>query len=413
MLCASAFGAYAREEIRLGTDPEETPARGDFALDEMPGDELHARLRSYRERGPIGPAHFLGIPCFVITEYEALSEAFRDEHAFPGHRMYEHSFEPAIGKSFISNPDATDHLRYRRLTTPAFRSRAITNYANEGLAALANELVDEIGERGEFDPVSEFTARFPYLVITRMLGLPRDREEDFHAWALALLSFRDQPERSIEAREAFSEFLSPVVEERRREPRNDVISELVQAEVEGRRLTDDEIFSHIRLLFPTGGETTHGSLGNLIYALLTHDGQWQNLVRNPGRIDAAVEEGLRWETPIAVLPRISRSEPIEFRGTAIPADSWVLFAAAGANRDPKIFVDPDRFDPGREQPPNLVFGRGAKSCPGSHLAKKNMAVAIEVLTRRIPDLELVDPDASVPKRTVLRCPDALRVRRLA
>lgn len=411
MICVSAFGPRPAEEVRLSTDPHDKLVRADFALDDMPGDELHDLLRAYRARGPVQPTRFLGIPCFVITEYQALSDAFVDNHAFPGHRMYEHSFEPAIGKSFISNPDPVDHLRYRRLATPAFRSRAITSYEREGLAALATELVDEIGKRDEFDLVREFTARFPYLVITRLLGLPRDREHEFHDWALALLTFRDQPERAVKAREALSEFLAPVVEERRRAPLNDVISELVHAEVDGRRLTDEEIFSHIRLLFPTGGETTHGSLGNLIYALLTHEGQWERLGRDPRRIERAVAEGLRWETPIAVLPRMSRSQAIEFHGTAIPADSWVLFAVAAANRDPNVFANPDVFDPDREQPPNLVFGRGAKSCPGIHLAKKNMSVAIRILTQRFPELELVDPEAAVPKRTVLRCPDALHVRR--
>ena len=392
-------------------DPPLSPEHADFALDEMPGSSLHDLLRAYRERGPVQPARFLGIPSFVITDHDVLREAFSDNDSFPGHRMYETSFEPAIGKSFISNPDPAEHLRYRRLATPAFRSRAISSYEKEGLASLANELCDEFASLDEFDLVSCFTARFPYLVITRLLGLPREREHEFHDWALALLTFRDDPERAVRARQALSEFLAPVVESRRLEPRNDVISELVHAEVDGRRLSDDEIFSHIRLLFPTGGETTYGSLGNLIYALLSHEGLWQKLASDPSGIDAAVVEGLRWETPIAVLPRLSRSESIEFHGTKIPADSWVLFAVAGANRDPKIFLDPDRFDPDREQPPNLVFGRGPKSCPGIHLAKKNMSVAIEVLTRRFPELELLDAQSAVPKRTVLRSPDALRVRR--
>jgi cytochrome P450 len=383
----------------------------DFALNEMPGAELHDLLREYRERGPIQPTHFLGIPCFVITDHAALAEAFPDEYAFPGYRMYQSSFEPVIGQSFISNPDPTDHLRYRKLATPAFRSRAVTSYERDGLAALAHELVDEIADRSEFDLVEDFTARFPYLVISRLLGLPRDREDDFHNWALALLTFRDDAERAMRAREAFSDFLAPIIHDRRREPRNDVISELIQARVEGRQLTDDEIFSHVRLLFPTGGETTHGSLGNLLYALLTQDDQWQRVVAEPHRVDAIVVEALRWETPIAVLPRMSRNEKIEFRGTEIPPDSWVLFAVAGANRDPKIFSNPDRFDPDREQPPNLVFGRGPKSCPGSHLAKKNMSVGLQVLSERLPDLELIDADSAVPRRTVLRSPDALRVRR--
>ncbi len=383
----------------------------DFGLQEMPGDSLHEVLRRFRERGPVQPTRFLGLPAFVITGHKALEEAFLDEHVLPGHRMYQASFEPAIGKSFISDPDPASHLMFRKLATPAFRSRAVASYEQSGLAALANELVDRVADRDEIDLVRDFTARFPYLVISRLLGLPRDREDEFHAWALALLNFRDDPERGRKARESLTDCLLPIVEARRRSQQNDVISELVQAEVDGRKLTDEEIFSHVRLLFPTGGETTHGSLGNLLSALLLNEGAWERIVRNPTDIPAAVNEGLRYDTPIAVLPRLSRSEPTTFRGIDTPADSWVLFAIAGANRDPEAVRDPDRFDIDRVQPPNLVFGRGPKSCPGLHLAKRNMAVALEVLTNRMPDLELVDRDAALPRRTVLRTPAALRVRR--
>jgi len=387
----------------------------DFGLQELPGDALHAVLRAYRERGPVQPTRFLGLPAFVITGAKALEEAFLDEHVLPGHRMYQVSFEPAIGKSFISDPDPASHLLYRKLATPAFRSRAVASYEQSGLAALANELVDRFAERlaagDTVDLVRDFTARFPYLVISRLLGLPREREDEFHAWAIALLTFRDDPERATRARETLSAFLQPILEERRRRPQNDVISELLQAEVEGRRLGDDEILSHVRLLFPTGGETTHGSLGNLLSALFLHDGAWEALCQAPGKIPAAVAEGLRYDTPIAVLPRLSRGEPTTFRGVDVPADSWVLFAMAGANRDPEAVRDPDRFDVDRVQPPNLVFGRGPKSCPGLHLAKRNMAVALEVLIGRLPQIELVDRAAAVPRRTVLRAPEALRIRR--
>ena len=351
----------------------------------------------------------------MITSHKALEEAFLDEHAFPGHRMYQASFEPAIGKSFISDPDPASHLLFRKLATPAFRSRAVASYEQSGLAALANELVDRIDGRladgDEVDLVADFSARFPYLVISRLLGLPRDREDEFHAWALALLTYRDDPERGRRARQSLSDFLAPIVEERRRRPQNDVISELLQAEVDGRRLDDEEVFSHVRLLFPTGGETTHGSLGNLLSALFLQGGAWERIVRQPGDIPAAVAEGLRYDTPIAVLPRLSRSERATFRGIDVPADSWALFAIAGANRDPEAVRDPDRFDIDRPQPPNLVFGRGPKSCPGLHLARRNMTVALGVLTRRLPDLELIDREAALPRRTVLRAPAALRVRR--
>lgn len=385
--------------------------RIDFALHEMPGNELHDALRAYREEGPVARTLFLGIPSFVITGHAALLQAFGDVERFPPHRMYEISFEGAIGESFISMADPDRHRIYRKLATPAFRSRAVQSYEESGLAELAFELIGALDGRDEFDLVPEFTARFPYLVISRLLGLPRNREDEFHRWALALLRFRDDPAEATRAANELTRFLAPVVEDRRRNPQDDVISGLCEALVEGQRLEDEAIYSHIRLLFPTGGETTHGSLGNLIFALLRHEGAWAELRRDPSRIGAAVDEALRWETPIAVLPRLSGPEPFEFYGIEIPADSWVLFAMAGANRDPEVFSHPDRFDIDRSEPDMLTFGRGVKSCPGMHLARRNMEVALEVLLERMPELELVDVEASLPRRTVLRSPDSLKVRR--
>ena len=384
----------------------------DFALDDLPGDELHQVLDAFREQSPIARTKFFGLPAWVITSYPALLAAFLDTERFPPHRMYQAAFEPAVGESFISMPEPERHRIYRKLATPAFRSRAVQSYERSGLAELAGELLDGLAGRREFDLAAEFTARFPYLVISRLLGLPREREDDFHRWALGLLRFREDPVAAQHAAKELTAFLAPVVEARRRDPRNDVISELLAARVEGRSLTDEEIFSHVRLLFPTGGETTHGSLGNALYAVLREDGtrNWERLVRNPALAVPIVEEALRWETPIAVLPRISASEPVEFHGAEIEADSWVLFAAAGANRDPAIHADPHRFDIDRKPSDTLTFGRGVKSCPGMHLAKRNMIVALQVLAERFPKLELTDAEAALPRRSVLRCPDALHVR---
>lgn len=383
----------------------------DFAFDELPGRELHDVLHAYRERGPVQPTRFMGLPAFVISGYDALLDAFKDVERFPPHLMYQIGFEGTIGRTFISMEDPEPHRVYRKLATPAFRARAVESDERAGLAELAHELVDALAGRQSFDLVADFAARFPYLVISRLLGLPRDREEAFHQWALAILRFQDDPIAAAKARAELTSFLAPVVEARRREPRNDVISELVEATVDGRRLSDDEIHSHVRLLFPTGGETTHGSLGNLLYALLIHEGAWDDLRADPSRIPRAVDEALRWETSVAVLPRRSASVPCEFHGVHIPADSWVLFAIAGANRDPAVFDEPDRFDVDRGASDPLTFGRGVKSCPGMHLARRNLAVGLETLLERVPDLELVDLAAAIPRRTVLRSPDALRVRR--
>ncbi len=380
----------------------------DFALQEMAGGELHAVLHAFRAEGPIRPTRMGGNPAFVISGYDALLDAFMDNERFPPHLMYKGSFEPAVGESFISMPEPR-HQLYRKLTTPAFRSRAVARFEKEGLPALAHELVDALEGRAEVDLMADFAARFPYLVITRLLGLPRDRENEFHEWALALFRFGADPEHARQAQKELTEYLTPVVEARRAEPRGDVISELVQAEVEGRRLTDAEIHSHVRLLFPTGGETTHGSLGNMLYALLTHAGAWQALRGDPSRVPDAVDEALRWESSIAVLPRVSSSDPVAFHGVDIPPGSLVLFGIAGANRDPAHFQDPDRFDLDRPRKDGLTFGRGVKSCPGMHLARRNMRVGLEVLLERFPEPVLLDPEAAMPRRMVLRCPDALRI----
>ena len=382
----------------------------DFALDEMPGPRMHDVLRAYRERGPVQPTRFLTLPAFVITSHRALLEAFTDVERFPPHLMYQASFEGAIGKSFISMEDPEQHRVYRKLATPAFRSRAVERYEREELAALAVEVAEGFAGRSEVDLMADYAARFPYLVITRLLGLPRDREEAFHRWALALLRFRDDPAEAAKASEELTAFLAPVVAERRAAPQSDVIAELVAARAEGRALTDEEVYSHVRLLFPTGGETTHGSLGNLLHALLTHEGLWEALRRDPALVPGAVEEILRFETPIAVLPRMSCSQPVTFHGVEIPPDSWVLFAIAAANRDPEVFPDPDRFDVERGAGDTLTFGRGVKACPGMHLARKNLTIGLQTLLERLPEPELLDPDAALPRRTVLRSPDALRVR---
>jgi cytochrome P450 len=224
-----------------------------------------------------------------------------------------------------------------------------------------------------------------------------------------LLGFRDDPARGIEARKELTRYLAPIVEERRADPREDVISELVQSEIQGRKLSNEEVFSHIRLLFPTGGETTYGTLGNLISTLFSEN-LWSEIAVAPSGIPQVVDEALRFESSIAVLPRMSVSYETEFEGVTIPPDSWVMFAIAGANRDPRVFENPDSFDIERPSGDMLTFGRGKKNCPGMHFAKRNMIVALQVLLERLPALELVDPKAAIPRRSVLRAPDALRVR---
>ena len=160
--------------------------------------------------------------------------------------------------------------------------------------------------------------------------------------------------------------------ERRRDPQDDVISQLVEAEVEGRRLDDEEVLPHIRLLFPTGADTTMNAIGSLLYALLTHEGAWKRVAEDATTREPAIEELLRWECPVGITPRVSAERAIEYGGVEIPPNAWVLFSPAAANRDPRVFPDPHRFDPTRPSGPLLSFGPGLRQCPGMHLARKEL-----------------------------------------
>jgi cytochrome P450 len=383
----------------------------DFARDAMPGPELHEALAKLRARGPVAPVAFGGRSAFVITRFETLLAAFADVEVFPPATLYQNSIAQIIGPNFQSM-EGEQHRLFRKLATPAFRSRAVEHFASDAMPALAHEVIDGFSAESEVDLVGRLTRRFPFLVISRLLGVPREREDDFHRWAWEMLGAPGVArERSNRSAAEFTEYLRPVIAARRSEPRDDVISELLSSEVEGRRLDDDEVLGNIRLMFSAGATTTHDALGSLLHTLLTQGDWWERTVAEPEIRPGAIHELLRWETPVANLPRISAPRSVEFAGCTIEPGSFVLFSMAAANRDPDLYDDPDCFDPLRAIRDNLTFGRGERSCPGMHLARSGLATALAAMAERCPDLHLVgDPLASAPSGTTVRGPDRLPVR---
>jgi cytochrome P450 len=374
----------------------------DFAPDDLPGRELHRRLAELRERSPVGEVSLAGQPSWLIAGHEALTLAFRDEAAFPAGEWYRRVIEPTQGRTFESMEGA-EHLLYRRLATPAFRSRSVDRMEASGIEALAHELLDVLPGAGDLDLMEAFVARFPFLMISRVLGIPTERETEFVGWALGILRFDPKAARQ------FTEYLRPVLAERRRHPGEDVLSELLQAEVHGQKLGEEEVLSHIRLLFSAGGTTTHDALGNLLHTLLTHPEELDAIRRSPDRMALACEELLRWEPPVAVLPRLCLTGT-NLCGVSIPPESSVLFAIAAANRDPAVFPDPDLFDPDRRTKDKLTFGLGSHSCPGLHMARANIRIAAQAILDRYSVLELSDEEAARPRGTTLRGPRTLPVR---
>ena len=365
------------------------------------GERMHAWLHELRRRGPVVQVPFAGAPAWLILGHAALRDAFKDEQAFPAGAQYRRTIEPSQGRTF-QGVDGPEHRVLRTLATPAFRPRALRGWEDE-LEPLAHELVDRFAAEERVDLVARFTAVYPFLVITRLLGIPREREAELHGWATRMLRFDEGANRE------FGAFLRPVLAARRREPRDDVISGLLHAEFEGRRFRDEEVLAHLRLLFSAGATTTFDALGSLLFALLTRSEVLARVKEEEGAIDLAVEELLRWETPVANLPRVTLTGA-RVAGVSIPPKATLLFSITGANHDPEVFLAPERFDLDRDTSAKLTFGLGSHSCPGLHLARSELRVAAAVLLARLADLALLDPEAAAPRGFVLRGPPVLPVR---
>jgi cytochrome P450 len=378
----------------------------DFVADPLPGAALHELLARARETEGLVETTMLGMPARVVARFADLKELFADAAQFPAGASYRFMVEPAVGPTFISM-DGDAHDTYRRLATPAFRSRRVTTFVDTELVPLAHEIVDRFAGRGEADLVAEFARVLPLWAISRKLGLPMGSEERQRAWTAALLSHPVDAPSAERAKEEVAEFLAPILAARRQDPGDDVLSHLLAPGPEGARLTDDEIVNHVRLLYVVGAATTSDGLGSLLFHVLTRPELAARARAEPDLCERLVLESLRFEPPVSVLPRLSPAGGT-LCGETIASGTLLLCAIAGANRDPSVFDEPDRFDPDRDLRETLTFGFGTKFCPGAHLARRQLTAALAVLLERLPDLEVVD--ASEPVGSVLRSSWSVRAR---
>jgi cytochrome P450 len=376
----------------------------DFATDDVP--HLHEILAGLRKAGPVVPVRFHDELAWLICGYEELMAALADEETFPSAAMYSLHAAPVMGKT-LQCMGGEEHRINRALVSPAFLPSKIRSNIAELLEPVAHGLIDRLAHRGSGELIAEFCRLYPFTVITRLLGVPLDADKDILGWSLALVSYPWDPKTALAASAQFTEYLRPLVAERRMEPGEDLLSLLATAVVEGQRLTDEEIFSFVRLLFPAGSDTTYLALGSLIYAVLTHPEVRARVLADPEERRWAVEESLRWEAPVALLPRMC-VRSTGWGGAEIPPGSPMLFGITAANRDPEVYPEPERFDLSRRAR-NLTFGHGEHFCLGSHLARAEMEVALGALLERLPGLRLVEPDAVRILGGVLRGPKELPV----
>ncbi len=287
--------------------------------------------------------------------------------------------------------NGTQHARLRRLVTHAFTPRAIAGYA-ERVETIAHDLLDRVDPQ-HFDLVGEYASLLPVTVIAQIMGVPARMHTDLlrigNDAARTLdpaLSWRDWRRADAAVREGH-DYLDEHIHTLRRDPGDDLLSELIRVrDTDGERLTDRELRVNTLLLLGAGFETTVNLIGNAVGLLLRHPDQLAQLRADPSGWDNAVEEALRYETPVQLTLRVAR-EDVEVAGRQLPAGRAVLLMLGAANRDPAVFADPERFDVTRpDARQHLAFSSGAHYCLGAQLARLEASIALRVLFERMPEL---------------------------
>jgi cytochrome P450 len=411
------FGALLAAE-RLQTGVTFNPMRRSFRVDPYPA------YRRLQENDPFHRSR--AVNGWVLTRHADISAVLRDTRFGSDARKtprFKKMQEQRIAAGEVTREEADaqsmlgldppDHTRLRSLVSKAFTPRAV-----EALRPRVEQLVDEMVERaaakGTFDVIREIAYPLPVIVIAEMLGIPPEDREQFKHWSdeIALsvgMANLDEERRARDAQRALREYIIPILQERRREPREDLLSALVAAEEQGDKLSLMEMYNTIGLILVAGNETTTNLIGNGLLALLQYPDQLDRLRSNPETIGTAVEELLRYDSPVQGTSR-HVSEDAEVNGHPVKAGQELLLFLAAANRDPEQFRDPDTLDIGREDNKHLSFGNGIHYCLGAPLARIEGPAALNALVQRFPNLRLASDKLDWGDNIVLRGLRELRVR---
>ena len=352
-----------------------------------------------RRRDPVHRMRLLD--AWVLTRYEDVNAVLRDHRRFSN---AERSFNDA-GRVTLLDLDPPDHTRLRSLVSKAFTPRSVA--ALEPRARrVTNELLDGIENRDRFDLIDALAFPLPVIVIAEMLGVPPEDREQFKVWSNDI-AISVEPVVSDEqvcevnrATEELYEYFDGIIALRRRDPRDDLLSALLSAEDEGDRLTRDELLATLLLLLVAGNETTRNLIGNGMLALLRNPDQLQLLRDNPDLVDNAIDEMLRYDSPVQIDGRLVQ-EDVEIGGKKIRAGQRVISAIGAANRDPDAFTDPDSLDITRSERSHVSFGRGIHYCLGAPLATLEARIAFSSLLERFSSIKLLS-EPEYREQVVLR-----------
>jgi cytochrome P450 len=364
---------------------------------------VYARLR---DEEPVKLLDLWMGPGYIVTRYGDVRTVCTDPVLFSS-RSNANGIGLVMGRTILEM-DGKEHTRHRAIIAPAFVPKALRSDLPELVAALVHELIDQFACAGAAELVSQFTSTIPIRVIAYVIGIPIEDYKTFHHWGLDIIGFTDDPPRGFAAAQKLVEFLRPLLARRRGEPTGDLMSRLTHAEVDGERLTDEEIFSFLRLLLPAGAETTFRLIGNLLYALLDTPGALEEVRADRAKIDWAIEETLRWESPVQYASR-ETTRVTALSGVELPEGAQLLLALGSANRDERHFTDAARFDLQRRPEEHVAFGFGRHFCVGAHLARLEARVAVNALLDRLANLRFAPGVERGIVGLAFRAPTALPV----
>ena len=344
---------------------------------------------------------------FEVTRRDDVERVLRDAATFSSSINGEH-MGPFMGELILAM-DGQEHRAYRALVAHAFRASQLAHWETTLVEPSIQMCIDEIAPLGRAELVRDVTRRYPARVICAIVGVPIEDSDQFQAWAEVINGGPMHPEEGMAASRAMQEYLAPLVEARRTEPRDDLLSDLVHAEVDGVRLSDARLYGFLKLLLPAGAETTYRLMGNALTALLVQPGLMERVVADRDLVPALIEETLRWETSVTLVSRTATTDT-DIGGCPVAAGSSVAVVVGSANHDEAVYPDPDRFDIDRPAQNHVAFGTGPHQCLGMHLARMEMRTGLNAILDGLPNLRL-DPDADPPviEGLAFRGPAALPV----
>ena len=354
-----------------------------------------------REEEPVHWSELL--EAWVLTRYDDVSALLKDSRFSADRRKANNRFAqeavkrmqeggPLADATTMLGADPPEHTRLRGLVSKAFTPRVV-EAMRPHIQEIVDSLLDDVQESGRMDIIGDLAYPLPVIVIAEMLGVPPADRDDFKRWSddiVATLGPLVAPEVLEQARisiQEMADYFSAVIAERRREPKEDLLSGLIAAEERGEVLSGEELLATCILLLAAGNETTTNLIGNGMLALLRHPEQLEKLRDQPSLTDSAVEEFLRYDGPVQSTARVA-TEQLEIRGKTIEQAQLVIALLGAANRDPEQFPNPDELDIAREPNQHIAFGQGIHFCIGAPLARMEGQIAFETLLRRMPNPRL-------------------------